>query len=186
MRQVYDGNIVQVVQYDVDVWGWRTKVFEKARRAPWVRMLIVDPEGRFLLTREYRYELDAEDYRLPGGKVVDSLHEYLPLIGSDLTEHVLEAARREALEEAWLVVHDPQVVLRDICGTTMEWDLYYVIVRSFEMSEEGQTLESGEYINLNRFTPVEVLELLKSGEVKEWRTRAFLYDYLNWSSIFTS
>ena len=53
------------------------RVFELARRAPGVRLIICDRQNKtILLTKEFRQELDGWDYRLPGGKVFDSLDEY--------------------------------------------------------------------------------------------------------------
>jgi len=36
----------------------------------------LDDPAKILLSREYRSELDRYDYRLPGGKVFDTLAEY--------------------------------------------------------------------------------------------------------------
>lgn len=49
--------------------------FELVRRPPGVRAIIVK-DGRLLLNKEYRYELEDWDYRLPGGKVFDSTEEF--------------------------------------------------------------------------------------------------------------
>lgn len=55
--------------------GDKKTLFEKARRAPGVRLIIVK-EDKILLTREYRDEIKSFDYRLPGGKVFDKLSDY--------------------------------------------------------------------------------------------------------------
>lgn len=72
MNIVYRGklfDIIQIPQPD-------GRVFEVARRAPGVRVIVHDAkEQKVLLTREFRRELDAWDYRLPGGKVFDTLNE---------------------------------------------------------------------------------------------------------------
>lgn len=47
------------------------------RRPPGIRALIVNKEKKqILLSKEFRYELNNWDYRLPGGKVFDSLNDY--------------------------------------------------------------------------------------------------------------
>jgi DNA-binding NarL/FixJ family response regulator len=68
--------LLELVSQEVTVEGV-TKMFEFARRAPGVRMIISaqDGSGKILLTREYRPSLERYDYRLPGGKVFDSLQE---------------------------------------------------------------------------------------------------------------
>ena len=48
---------------------------EIVRRPPGVRLLIVK-EGNVLLTKEYRHEADGYDFRLPGGKVFESLRDF--------------------------------------------------------------------------------------------------------------
>lgn len=59
------------------------KTFEKARRAPGTRLIIPVGEDSILLTKEYRQEVDGYDFRLPGGKVFDSLEEYNSFLQSD-------------------------------------------------------------------------------------------------------
>lgn len=66
MKTVFSGDIIQVVQFNVTTSSGKVKQFERARRAPGVRIVIEDDQKRILLNREYRYELDAYDWRLPG------------------------------------------------------------------------------------------------------------------------
>lgn len=56
--------------------GDRQKVFEFARRSPGTRLIILNDKHEILITKEYRSELEKFDYRLPGGKVFDTLVEY--------------------------------------------------------------------------------------------------------------
>src|SRR5690242_18723642 len=75
------------------------RVFEVARRAPGVRLIIADnAEQKVLLTREYRQELAEWDYRLPGGKVFDTLDDFEAFRNSG--EDIIEAAKRQAVNEA--------------------------------------------------------------------------------------
>ncbi len=68
------GKMLELVQFEVDIAG-KKKTFETARRAPGVR-LIFERDGKILLSREYRREIASYDYRLPGGKVFDTLTEF--------------------------------------------------------------------------------------------------------------
>src|SRR5258707_8180761 len=75
------------------------RVFEVARRAPGVRLVIADKtKKQVLLTREHRWELDGWDYRLPGGKVFDTIKEFETFRQSG--EPILAAATKKAKEEA--------------------------------------------------------------------------------------
>src|SRR5437763_708903 len=71
----YRGKLFEVISEPVEIDG-KAFEFEKVRRSPGVRLIIRDGQGNILLTREFRRELSKFDYRLPGGKVFDSLIEF--------------------------------------------------------------------------------------------------------------
>lgn len=104
---VYQSKIVEVVQQKVKLGGEK-KIFEFARRSPGTRLIIVTPENKLLLSKEYRSELDGYDYRLPGGKVFDTLSEYNEFLvsGKDVIEKAKIAAAKEGLEETGIEIED--------------------------------------------------------------------------------
>ena len=67
---LFRGKIIEVVEKDIE-----GRKFEIARRSPGVRIIIRDG-NKILITKEYRYEHNSYDYRLPGGKVFDTLEEF--------------------------------------------------------------------------------------------------------------
>ena len=73
-RVVYSGRLFEVVRQPMKV-GDRVVEFEFVRRQSGVRLLIVRGD-EILLVREFRFELNGFDYRLPGGKVFDCLKDY--------------------------------------------------------------------------------------------------------------
>jgi ADP-ribose pyrophosphatase len=173
---VYQGKIVEVVRRDMDVEG-EIIPFEYARRAPGTRLIIED-EGEILLTNEYRHELKGRDYRLPGGKVFDSLDEYNKFeTGQEIIPKVTEAAKREAREEAGI---DPKIVehyKKSHSGATVIWNLHYFIVKDFERKE--QELEKGEDIQTEWVPAEKVKQMCLEGEIQEDRTAATLLQYLS-------
>src|ERR1035437_4570891 len=92
----YKGKIFEVVSEPVEIDG-KTFEFEKVRRSPGVRLIIGDGQDNILLTREFRRELSRFDYRLPGGKVFDSLDEFNNFRQSkgDIIEKAKQAAFKE-------------------------------------------------------------------------------------------
>ena len=110
--------------------------------------------------------------RLPGGKVCDSLGEYHELLksGKDIPGAAKEAAIKEALEEAGIVIKNPKLITVAKAGATVEWDLYYFKVTDFEKHNDGQQLEQGEDIEVTWMTPDELRHAIESGKMKEWRT----------------
>lgn len=152
--------------------------FESLIRAPGVRILLQDKE-KILLTREYRYNLDEWDYRLPGGKSLDNVDDYLKIRDDKdaIQQHAHEAAQRELREEVG--IHSNHLQLADIkkCGTTIEWDLYYFICKDFTQLPK-RNLEAGEDIEFAWHNIQKVREMCLDGKVAEGRTCAFLLQYL--------
>lgn len=173
----YQGKIIEVVEKTVDIQG-RQKIFEFARRSPGTRLII--PEGDFiLLSKEFRYELNRFDYRLPGGKVFDSLEEYnyaeksfdVLLLAAE------QAAKKEAHEEVGINVTGLKFFHKSVCGATVEWDLYYFIVESFE--KDKQHLEEGEIISVELVHKDEVKNMCLDGRISEERSALLLLRYLS-------
>lgn len=172
----HKGNIIEVAQKEVEVNG-KKKIFEFARRSPGVRLII--PKGdTVLLTKEFRSELNGYDYRLPGGKVYDSLDEYnISLIsGIDINEAAKIAAIKEAREETGLEVHDLFLFHKSICGATIIWDLFYFVVKNF--MEGQQELEEGEDITFEFLEKEKVKMMCLDGSISEERSALVLLRYL--------
>jgi 8-oxo-dGTP pyrophosphatase MutT (NUDIX family) len=176
-RVVFQGNILEIVRQDMDIEGEEVP-FEWARRAPGTR-LIIDDGDQILLTEEYRHEIEGLDYRLPGGKVFDSLNRYNDLLNNDeeIMPYAREAASAEAKEEAGVRPESIEFYKQNHSGATVEWDLYYFVVEDFE--EVEQNLEKGEQIDFEWYSHDRVKEMCLEGEMREDRSVAVLLQYLN-------
>lgn len=152
------------------------RVFERYRRPPGVRLIIVSPEQKILVTREHRGETAGIDLRLPGGKVCDSLDDYHALLGSgkDIVEAAKEAAIKEALEETGLIIDNPRLITKANAGATVEWDLYYFLADSYTQNPGGQELEDGEDIEVAWLTANDLRQAIENGQMQEWRSAGVL------------
>ncbi len=176
---MYSGHIIEVIHQKMQI-GDKTKIFEQARRSPGVRVMLVD-EGKMLVTKEYRTEIKGWDYRLPGGKVFDSLHEYKEFIdsGDEIIDYAMKAVDNEGREEAGLVAENIEYFSRSGSGgRTIIWDLYYFIVDKFHLSDSGQMLELGENITCEWMDFEDVKRLCLDGSFKEDRTVANILKFL--------
>jgi ADP-ribose pyrophosphatase len=172
----YQGKIVEVVEKEVLI-GDKTKTFELARRSPGVRLIILK-DSTVYLSKEFRHEVDGYDFRLPGGKVFDTLVEYNKALSNnvDILESAKTAAIKEAHEEMGLVVSDLELFHKSVCGATVEWDLYYFIVTDF--TKQGQQLEEGEVIELHPVSISEAKDMCLDGRIDEERSALTLLRYL--------
>ena len=134
-----------------------------------------------LLTREFRNELNAWNYRLPGGKVFDTLADYQKFLksGEDVRIVADKKAVEESSEEAGIRVDSLDYIETSTLGSTVEWDLY-VYVSSNWIKAEGQSLEEGEQIETdNWFTFAEAEKMILNGEVREERIALILLKWLH-------
>jgi hypothetical protein len=144
-----------------------------------VRLILENKQQEILLNKEFRYELNAYDWRLPWWKVVDSLDEYVAILDADedLDTHVLDAAKREWKEEVGIEIVEASLFQKLVCGTTMEWDLYYVKVEKYNQLAVRE-VESGweEYAIAwhEWFSYAKVQDMLKKGLIQEWRSASVL------------
>jgi ADP-ribose pyrophosphatase YjhB (NUDIX family) len=177
---VYQGKMIEIVHEEVFVDG-KEITLEKGRRAPGVRLIIETEDGGFLISKEERHGLGL-DYRLPGGKVFDSLVEYneflsVPRESEEIHEKSRETAIKEGIEEAGIKPLELELFCVSNCGGSFEWDLYYFVVKKYE--EVGQHLEEHEKIEITKVSMDELKELALSGKMKEDRSVAVLLRYLN-------
>lgn len=178
-RITYQGKIIEVVETEVEQNG-KTKVFEYARRSPGTRLII--PQGdKILITKEFRHEVQTYDYRLPGGKVFDTLAQYNDALAanSDILDAARTAAIKEAHEEAGIEVLEMDFLHTSICGATVQWDLFYFLVTGFK--ESGQHLEDGEDITIEFIDRDRVRAMCLDGSIGEERSAIALLRYLEQS-----
>jgi 8-oxo-dGTP pyrophosphatase MutT (NUDIX family) len=176
---VYRGLIIEIVHKRVVTFGGE-QLFEIARRGPGTR-LIFDRGDSILITKEFRYELDTYDFRLPGGKVFDTLHDYEAFLATAKCELevVRSAARREGREEVGLDARSMRYLGVSVCGATIKWDLHYFAVTEWQEVSGGPRPESGEKITYSWIPKNEVIQAALDGVISEERSALFLLRYLN-------
>jgi 8-oxo-dGTP pyrophosphatase MutT (NUDIX family) len=177
-RVVYSGNHIEVIQQEMKLKE-KNITFEIARRSPGTR-IIIEKDNKILLTKEYRAEQEDFDYRIPGGKVFDALEDYQKALKSkkDINEYAFKAAEKETLEETGIIVQDMTLFHIAKAGATIEWDLFYYIVKKFKMNPKGQNLEDGEVISILWKTFSEVRDMCMDGSIREDRTVGVLLRYM--------
>lgn len=159
------------------------RVFEVARRAPGVRVIIADHGAKkVLLTREFRNELNNWDYRLPGGKVFDSLADYDAFreSGANILEPAAKKSNNEAAEEAGVDIKEVKFLSKSTLGATVEWDLYIFEATQWQPHADGQQLEAGEQIESDNWVTFEEAEqMILEGHMQEERVALRLLQWLH-------
>ncbi len=159
------------------------RVFEVARRAPGVRLIIADKKAKkVLLTKEHRWELQDWDYRLPGGKVFDTLAEYEAhrLKQGDIVKAATAKAKEEAAEEAGMAISGLTLFKKSSLGATVEWDLYIFEATDWHIHKDGQNLKDDERmgIDVTFYDYAEVETMILAGKMQEERVALVLLQWL--------
>lgn len=177
---VYQGKILELVQQENEVALGKIVTFEWARRSPGVRLIIVNNDtSEVLLTKEYRHELGDYDYRLPGGKVFDSLAKYNDFIATkqDIVGPATQKVVGEAVEETGIIVKSAELIHTSKLGATVVWDLLYFAVTDYEEHPDGQNLEDGEDITV-QWLPIAKAKDMALREMSEERSGLVLLRFL--------
>jgi len=193
---LFSGSIFKVVRKCLEYKsGDETGIIplEIVRRSPGVRAIITDGK-RILLTKEFRLEYEDWDYRLPGGKVFDTLDKYREILASSgdacaaggqgleddpILKYAVAAVKRETLEEAGIIARDPRFLCKTRAGATVEWDLYYFVITEFDELETGQNTGKDEMIQPIWKSFENVKEMCCDGRIREDRTVGVLLRFLH-------
>jgi 8-oxo-dGTP pyrophosphatase MutT (NUDIX family) len=177
---VYQGKMFEVVTWE----GKPGVKFEAAIRAPGVRLIIEtekDGTKALVMTKEIRREAGGNDFRLPGGKVFDSLDEFNKhrKSGADILPLAQIAAEKEGKEEAGVDGGQFTPLGISKAGASVEWDLHYFLVSGSKIGE--QHLEESEQGDIETIilSAEEVFEKLKNREIKEGRSADMLWVWLS-------
>lgn len=151
------------------------------RRPPGIRALIVNKkDNKILLSKEYRYELEDWDYRLPGGKVFENLEDYKQALKENtVLKQVEKTVPKEVQEEVGLIVKKPHLLKVSKAGAGVEWDLYYYEITDYTVDSTGPKLEEDEVIDGYIWKSYdEIIEMCINKMIKEERTIAVLLTYI--------
>ena len=126
-------------------------------------ILAITKEGKVVLVRSYRSELDRYVYELPAGTLKDG-------------ENPKSAAKRELLEETGYAARkmEPMFSSYPLLGYS-DCKLYFFLATNLE--KKKQNLEDDESITLGLFKPKEVLKLLKNGKIVDMSVLTAIHYY---------
>ena len=158
---VYDGKIIKV-RKDIAKTTDDKEVFREVVEHPGgVGIALEDEEGRFFLVRQYRYGQSMEMLEFPAGK-------------KEIGEDPLETAKREIEEETGYKGED-FIELGEIVPTpaydTEVINLYY----AKQGEKVGQNFDEDEYIELEKKTLDEIIDLILNGEITDAKTVAMAF-----------
>ncbi len=180
----YRSRLFVIENYDVLFSDGVIKNFQRVERSPGVRTMITCGE-EILVTREWREEIGGWDYRLPGGKMFETIASYKQFLQEHgetlLPTRAQETAAREVQEETGITLFPSDLSMAQLskCGSVISWDLYYfqVEIQKQDVAPSVTSSES-EIVENVWVSRDDALKLCLQGVVSEDRTSSFLLKFL--------
>jgi 8-oxo-dGTP pyrophosphatase MutT (NUDIX family) len=129
-----------------------------------VRIIAVDARGRMLLQREFRYELDGYDWKLPGGKL-------------DRDESIEAAASRELREETGVSANTWIRLSSTIPDSSVRFQRHFFVATGLTMGAPNR--DNGEAISVHWVTADEARKRALDGSVQEEIAALAILRYLH-------
>jgi ADP-ribose pyrophosphatase len=149
----YSGKHFSVFQHEQIIQNGLSRTFEYVWRVDGTRTLAFNDMGEILLTREYRYELERLDWRLPGGKF------------DRPDEDPVIAASRELREETGVIANSWAYLWKTAPDATVRFSRHFLMARELQLTD--QSLSEGENIKVHWVNLATASDMALSGEISE-------------------
>lgn len=132
----------------------------------WVNVIAITRDGRFVFIDQYRHGLGETDYEIPAG------------VAETTDESMLAAARRELSEETGYGGGEWRELMVVAPNPSTQNNLTYCYLAMGVERLGEQHLDATEDLRVHLFTRDEVLELLRTGGIRQALMAAPLWRYI--------
>lgn len=163
-RLQHHGNIVDFYAYDMLVPNGNRVEWDVIEHKGAAAILPVDPEGKIIMVRQYRGAIDDLLLEIPAG-------------GRDsVDEDFLDCAARELEEE--IGYRSPEIRhLVDYHSAAAYTSEKIAIFYTEKLIPAKQHLDENEYVQIERYTLEELVDMIASGAITDGKTIAAIMTY---------
>ena len=157
---IYDGKVIHVFRDTVEIDDGKQAYREIVEHNGGV-CIALEKDGTYFMVSQYRYALGKQMLEFPAGKIEK---------GEDPDDAIL----REVIEETGYQAEGIRKLgsIIPTCGyCTERIHLYYAKAGK----KLGQHLDEDERIDLLRYTPEQIREMIRNGEIDDAKTIALMY-----------
>ncbi|MBR3771461.1 MAG: NUDIX hydrolase [Clostridium sp.] len=162
-KLVHRGRIINVYQDSMLTPSGDTVSYDIVEHKGAASMVAVDDEGKILMVRQYRTAIQKESLELPAG-------------GINPGEDTKTCAMRELEEETgYRPLHAKHLidVYTSVGFCNEKIYLYY----TNQLVPSKQNLDEDEYVNVERYTLNELVQMIKEGKIEDSKTVAGIFTY---------
>lgn len=129
------------------------KTFEYVWRRDGTRTIAINQDSEILLTKEFRFELQREDWRIPGGRLDDE------------NEPIIDAAKREFKEETGYTAKNWSYLWSSTPDSTVRYQRHFLLAS--DLTEGETSFDLGEEISAHWIPIDKVVEMAIKGGISE-------------------
>lgn len=159
-RVVFSGVIFKIWQWEQELYDGSQTIYEGLSRNDTVTMLAITEDKKLIMTKQTQ----------PGSKIFWSFPGGI----QDDGESVLQASKRELLEETGYASDDWYFLFAEQFSGKIDWTNFYLVARNCQLMG-AQNLDAGEKIALEFFDFKQLDNLIKT---QDFRQKDFVIWYL--------
>ena len=149
---VFEGDFFKVWHWPQELYDGSIARFESLSRADTVTVLALTKDNKVIMTRQSQPGL-SEFLSLPGGIIDDG-------------ETVLQASKRELIEETGYASQDWYFLFSGQMNSRIDWANFYLVAKNCELVAD-KNLDAGEKIEVELFDWEKFPELVKKEEFRQ-------------------
>ena len=162
-KTVYEGKILKVKQYQVELENGKITQRDVIRHNGAVALVAVKDNGNILFVKQFRFPVAKEILEIPAGKI-------------DLGETIENCASRE-LEEETGYTSDNIIKIGQMYPTCAYSDEVIHIFLAENLKKTKQNLDDDEFLSIIEIPLEKVLDMIVNGEVSDAKTQLAILLY---------
>lgn len=155
-EEIYKGAIVSLVKDTITLPNGKTTQREVVLHTGAAAVVPIDDEGNIVLVRQYRHPAGKELLEIPAGLL-------------ETGEDPLECAKRELEEETGYKASEFSHILSMYTAVGFCTEKIHIYLAK-GLYEGKQNLDEDEFVNIERYTLNEALEMIFDGRIEDGKT----------------
>ena len=155
-KDIYNGKIFKIKQDLVELPDGSTTTRDLLIHNGGVGVIAVNSEGKIPMVRQFRKGIEQVSLEIPAGKL-------------ELGENPETCGIRELQEETGYIAKKFEYLTKFSPTPAYCSEIIY-IYKAEDLEFVGQNLDENEYLNVEFYTPDELVEMVKSGEIIDAKT----------------
>lgn len=165
-KEIYEGKIFKIVQDEISLPNGNTATRDVLIHKGACAILPIDQDGKLILVRQHRHPVNEFVLEMPAGKL------------DSIDEKPEECAIRELEEEIGYKSNNFSFMFKTFIAVGYSSEVIHVYLAR-DLVETKQNLDEDEFLEIERYTLEEALDMIYNGIIVDSKTIAAVLFYNN-------